>query len=236
MFYNLLNLKRKTVKEQLDLEELKPSADSVSRLKKQLTYAEKQEAEYLKKVAELEAELAEILTPVEVSYIGKGFEAISADISKLFEKRTDRTEEQVKTELKLYGIWYRSKLGTDLNKMINEDMKQVVQEQKDKLKSIEETFETGKNGAEIDELLPIIKGELPSIAQRMYNLGDTLLDTDKYSVTERGNKMYRDLDSHYFGYTNEEGVEKMLYFNGGASAYRGIGWMAMPKRNSKEVE
>ena len=242
----MFSIKAKSIKEQIDIEELKPEKEGITRIKKRLTYAEEQEKQYQKRVKELEAELNEILTPVEVSYIGKGFEAIFADISNLLEKKTDRTEVQVKTELKLYGIWYRHKLATDMKQIIEEDMKRIVKEQKSKLKSIEETFETDKNGSEIDELLPIIKGELPSLANRLQALGENLLDVEKYSVIERvTNKVtgrtatvniYRDQRGKFFSYTDENGVERALYYQGGASAWRGAGWAAMPKRHDKVVE
>lgn len=177
---------KRPLKEQLDVDQLKPDAVVITEISKQLSEMEAAWKAYSDKKRELEAELEAIKTPPVLETGGKTFDEVATVVQNFFTKQAAiKPVEQLEAEKAEYAKWYTSFTVDHLQKL-HPVLKAALKKAQDNLAAIEEEFETASNTAELDELFPLVTGDLLNLQQRFLKLGATLINVNGQPVNFEG--------------------------------------------------
>src|SRR5699024_793269 len=160
--------KKKSIKEQLQMAEHVQDIETVSKLKKQLTSLENSRDKLYKRLHELQEQ--QVVTKfVTVNPKEKGIDGMLSDIRAVVRKKKEVDFEAIEYEVAMLSDW-QAEYFSEKFAEITPVTQQLFDEQQEKIREVEQTFETKSNTAEIDAVVIEMQGDCPSLANRLNDL------------------------------------------------------------------
>src|SRR5699024_8488194 len=130
---------------------------TVSKLKKQLTALESSRDKLNKRMQELQ-EQQEVTKFVTVNPREKGIDGMLSDIRAVVRKKKEVDPEAIEYEVAMLANWQETYFNEKLD-AIKLEMNSLFDEQQEKIREVEQTFETKSNTAEIDAIVIEMQGD-----------------------------------------------------------------------------
>lgn len=178
--------KKKTVQEQLDLNELLPDRETVTKLKKQLTSVQTARSKMDSRLTEIESEVKAAIEAEETfTTEGKGIDGALSAITDFLKKKKEQPDpELLAEEIQHLNAWWHSYSVPILNQIYAE-MKALFILQQERVTQLEETFETASNTAEIDEVYSLLTADCSELFTQFSSIArvkDAVTDKETYNT------------------------------------------------------
>ncbi|MGX7132874.1 hypothetical protein [Enterococcus songbeiensis] len=165
---------KRPLKDQLDINKLKPDAALLSEVDKENESLLKLWREYQAKQKALDEELAALAEEQKVPTEGDSLSAISDAVKNFFLTATKkRPAEQIEAEKEALQTWYFEYVDARLASLHPKVMN-LVKVAETNAAAVEENFETAANTAEVDEVFRLICGDLEKSTNLFWSLTATV--------------------------------------------------------------
>ncbi|WP_122646981.1 hypothetical protein [Enterococcus mediterraneensis] len=158
--------KKKPLAEQLDLESLRPDSKVVAEIDKKLSTIETNYRKYQTKLTEIAQQKAEIEQGISPADSSSSFDDVLKKLTDFFSfKKSAKTVEQLELEAAYLCEWHTASTVAGL-KEVYPQLKTALTHAKETMEQLEQEYETAGNTSELDDLLPVVTGDLVSLLER----------------------------------------------------------------------
>lgn len=165
---------RKALVEQLDLESLRPDSEVVTEIDKKLSAMEDNYSKYYAKLTEIAQQKAEISQEITPADSSSSFDDVLKKLTDFFSfRKSAKTVEQLEVEANFLQEWYKASTIAGL-KDIYPQLDKALKTAKETMEQLENEYETAGNTSELDDLLPVVTGNLLELLNRFKALARTL--------------------------------------------------------------
>lgn len=157
---------RKPLLEQLNISELKPDQKTVNQIDKKLKELETAYQQYSSKLQEIAEQKTLAEQEIEPADGNNSFDQALQKLVDFFSfKKSSKTVKQLEVEATYLQEWYTISTVNGL-KEVYPQLKNALTHAKNTMEQLEQEYETANNAAELDQVLPVITGNLLELLER----------------------------------------------------------------------
>lgn len=157
---------RKPLLEQLNIPELKPDQKTVNQIDKKLKALETAYQQYSSKMQEIEQQKTLAAQEIEPADSSSSFDDVLKKLTDFFSfRKSAKTVEQLGFEETYLREWHTASTVKGL-KEVYPQLKTALTHAKETLEQLEQEYETTNNSEELDQLMPVVTGNLRELLER----------------------------------------------------------------------